>query len=208
MTWCYARVRARVRQEFPTINLCARTAHCTERDCICIADLAMIRDHRSWLLWETRRKVITDKPPSRIRDIYVVILGLRRCACACVPRSVFDLKRDSTTDDARRCLNLANLIYLIIFFSTALVRLLRNRIVSSPPSPPSHRSNLPLFRFIRWHGYRLGWHGKRDRGYSLQVTTHPLSRAAQFAYPPRLCPLCPKHAINPLQLSTVSYARM
>lgn len=78
VTWCYARVC--VRRVFPTINLCARTAHCTAHDCICIADLAMIRDHRSWLLWETRRKVITDKQYC-IRDIYVVVFGLCKCAC-------------------------------------------------------------------------------------------------------------------------------
>lgn len=59
-------------------------------------------------------------------------------------------------------------------------------------------------------GCAIGWDDtKRDRGYSLQVAAHPC-RAAQFAYPPRLCPLCPKHAIKsaPPQLSTVSYANV
>lgn len=58
--------------------------------------------------------------------------------------------------------------------------------------------------------YTIGWDDtKRDRGYSLPVAAHPC-RAAQFAYPPRLCPLCPKHAIKsaPPQLSTVSYANV
>lgn len=57
--------------------------------------------------------------------------------------------------------------------------------------------------------YRLGRHETRSRVFFTGCGS-PLSRAAQFAYPPRLCPLCPKHAIKsaPPQLSTVSYANV
>lgn len=52
-------VHARLRCIFPAlIYVCTRTGRIV-RSCICIADWAMIRDHRSWLLWETWRKVIT-----------------------------------------------------------------------------------------------------------------------------------------------------
>lgn len=78
-----------------------------ERDCICIADLAMIRDHRSWLLWETRRKVITDKPPYCVCAFMIFTLSYSNYID--IRSSVFDLKRDSFADDAHRRLDVANL---------------------------------------------------------------------------------------------------
>lgn len=90
--WCVHAYACTHVESFPTINLCARTPHCTAHSCICIADQAMIRDHRSWLLWETRRKVITDKTypaahpwylrcHTRIARVFASVLESTRGGC-------------------------------------------------------------------------------------------------------------------------------
>lgn len=74
------------------------------RACICIADQAMIRDHRSWLLWETRRKVITDKtyPGTSYPSAHPWYLRCHTWITRVLRESVFKLPRGGGTPPSSR----------------------------------------------------------------------------------------------------------
>ena len=171
-------------------------------------------------------KVITDVPApltqARIRDIYVVIFGLRIYLCLSELTKGGGTMHATLITNSMRSYDISPRMGISIWIGKTIIKtssticnFIQNYIILLHFFFARSFRDLTqiinkTFLLIKKGCYTIGWvNTERNRGYSLQVAAHPC-RAAQFAYPPRLCPLCPKHAIKsaPPQLSTVSYVNV